>query len=309
MNCRKVQKYLFAFADGQLGVKANCEMLDHLKMCRKCSAIVDEHQAIRQAIQFGAEKLDIPDGLETRVRKAIQIGKPFHPRTAGRRRLFSPGLRIVAAAACLGLAVFAGWRFGSSQAPVGVRAASTPDPEFEKVADVAAAQHSACGAKCDLGLHHNDILPHEREFVAPAIRDHFDGRLAALVPNLSDHAFQFESANFCCVTGEDPCISGHVMYVNSQKTRLSLFSMPRWKAIDEIANGAQIDRNHRLLRVRPHQGRDIAVVAWHDQESTYICCAEMEPSEMKEITREIALAMKDPVRREMFAAAFGSRQP
>ena len=49
MNCRKIRKYLFAFADGQLGVKANCEMLDHLKMCRKCSAIVDEHQAVRRA--------------------------------------------------------------------------------------------------------------------------------------------------------------------------------------------------------------------------------------------------------------------
>ncbi|MCC7314685.1 MAG: zf-HC2 domain-containing protein, partial [Planctomycetes bacterium] len=36
MNCKSVQKFLHAFADGQLGVRANCEVLDHLKMCPSC---------------------------------------------------------------------------------------------------------------------------------------------------------------------------------------------------------------------------------------------------------------------------------
>lgn len=47
MNCRNVKKFLYAFADGQLSVRANCEVLDHLKMCPACSRAVAEVVQLR----------------------------------------------------------------------------------------------------------------------------------------------------------------------------------------------------------------------------------------------------------------------
>ena len=71
MNCNQSRKYLFAFADGQLSVQANCEVLDHLKMCTACSRIVDEHQAVREALRRSGERIVTPSGLARQVRRTL----------------------------------------------------------------------------------------------------------------------------------------------------------------------------------------------------------------------------------------------
>ena len=57
MNCKSARKFLYAFADGQLDVTDNCEVLDHLKMCPGCGAVVAEHQSMRTVLTKYIERV------------------------------------------------------------------------------------------------------------------------------------------------------------------------------------------------------------------------------------------------------------
>ena len=56
-----------ARADSQLGIKDNCEVLDHLKMCPECSKVVDEHQAVRAAVGRSIVEVGVPGELRGRI--------------------------------------------------------------------------------------------------------------------------------------------------------------------------------------------------------------------------------------------------
>lgn len=307
MNCNKARKYLFAFADSQLSVRANCEVLDHLKMCRACSAIVDEHQTIREALSATAGRIPIPHGLESRVRKAIQLGRPV-PRVEGAGSLpRRPLLKRLAMAAAVGLAVTAVWQFGpwkESARSKGVVASMAPG----KLASMILQRHNRCTDNCDRGMHHNKQLPRDRTLLAESISDHFNGRLAAAVPDLSDRGFRFHSANFCCIPDTAGCVSGHVMYANDENdTWLSFYSMPHWDDLPQNDLGVAPQKDNPFSHDLPSGDQRDAVVAWHQGDATYVCCGRMEASQMRAMVQDIRLALKDPHRREILAAFFGPK--
>lgn len=307
MNCNKARTYLFAFADSQLSVRANCEVLDHLKMCRACSAIVDEHQTIREALRATAGRIPIPPGLESRVRKAIQLGRPVAS-AEGVGSLPRRGwLKRMALAAAVGLAVTAVWQFGPWNESAN-RSGDISSMAPSKLASMILQRHNRCINNCDRGMHHNKQLPRDRTLLAKSIRDHFNGRLAAAVPDLSDKGFRFHSANFCCIPDTAGCVSGHVMYANEQNdTWLSFYSMPHWDDLAQDNLGTTLQRDDPFVRSIPAGDQSDAIVAWHQGDATYVCCGRMEASEMRDMVQDIRLALQDPHRREILAAFFGPK--
>ena len=98
MNCTGVRKFLYAFADGQLGVKSSCEVLDHLKMCPACSRLVDEHHSLRAAIGrmlAARRRRTICEHAYWAIERAQQTCR------IDRQSLRAPMRRMAASAACI----------------------------------------------------------------------------------------------------------------------------------------------------------------------------------------------------------------
>jgi len=282
-------------------------VLDHLKMCRTCSAIVDEHQTIREALRATAGRIPIPPGLESRVRKAIQLGRPVPSSEGAGSMPRNAWLKRLAVAAAVGLVVTAVWQFSpwnESAQPARVISSMAPS----KLASMIIQRHNRCVTNCNRGMHQNKQLPRDRTLLAKAISDHFNGRLAAAVPDLSDQGFRFHSANFCCIPDTAGCVSGHVMYANKQSGAwLSFYSMPHWDDLAQNDRGAAPRRDDPFVYTLPAGDQSDAVVAWHEGDATYVCCGRMEASKMQTMVQDIRLALQDPYRREMLAAFFGPK--
>ncbi len=296
MNCHKVKKYLFAFADSQLSVQANCEVLDHLKMCPTCSAIVDEHQGIRRAIARSAEKIRVPAGLESKIRYGIETGGAMKSlnKSAGHERKFSI-LRVSALAACLLAGVGLVWHFSSggsltdleSFAGAGATTVGGLTPADQVTQDVV-VQHNKCLLRCDMDAHHNSDLPRERTDVASAVDQHFANAVAAAAPDLSGYGFDFESANFCNPTEDKSGPAAHVMYVNySNSSRISMFTVPHWASF-ELAGGGTADRQSPFINSTGGCDNN-AMLAWNEGEMTYILVGQLDVERMAEMIRSLTL--------------------
>ncbi|MFQ5411792.1 MAG: anti-sigma factor family protein [Phycisphaerae bacterium] len=310
MNCQEVRKFLFAFADGQISVQANCEVLDHLKMCPICSAVVDEHQAVHQAIRTSAERIPVPARLRDRVRMTLQLGRPVRRHEVPRRTVDGRLWRIVALAACITLVVTVAWQMLPSSTPGGLNPfggrGQVSASDRSDTAQLVVVRHNRCSLDCDRQVHHNIELSYDPESVAQEIRDHFKGRLLAIAPDLSHHGYEFDSANYCCITRDKDCMAGHVMYVDPRfGTRLSLFSMSHWDDINPIGDeNPPPDKDHPFVHSVPLCETNISIVAWHEGNATYVCCGPLTPEDMREMVDDIRVALADPERREKLAAAF-----
>ncbi len=297
MNCKSVRKFLVAFADGQLGVHTNCEVLDHLKMCPSCSRIVDEQQFLRRALARSAERIGVPPHLESNIRRAILAdGAPVErPSEASTR-----GLRIgraLALAACLVLGITIVWnalphlilRGGDGLSGTRAFGLSRADALTQQVV----IQHNKCGVKCDMQTHHHDDLPLDRGALAAAYQRRFRGALTAAAPDFSGYGYDLDSAGFCNPFSSDG-IAAHVMYVNlSFGTRLSLFAVPYWSEIDAEAN-ARPDRNQPYVHAL-RDCEDNAMIAWHEDQTTIILCGRMDAEAMVEVIRDVQFSQFEPV--------------
>ncbi|MFQ5500895.1 MAG: anti-sigma factor family protein [Phycisphaerae bacterium] len=307
MNCQEVRKFLFAFADGQISVQANCEVLDHLKMCPICSAIVDEHQAVHQAIRTSAERIHVPSRLGDRIRLAIQLGRPVRRHEVPRRRMDGRLWRIIALAACITLVVTVAWQLIQSESSGGLNplvpggyASGRSDASQTVV-----VRHNRCDKRCENGTHHNIELSYDLESVAQEMQDHFEGELLAIAPDLSSYGFDFDSANYCCLSNESGCKAAHVMYVDLHYgTRLSIFSVPHWDEIDPPNGGPTPDREHPFVHSVPLCETNISIVAWHEGKTTYVCCGPLTSEDMLKMADEIQVALDDPQHRAILAVAF-----
>ncbi len=294
MSCQKVRKYLFAFADSQLSVQSNCEVLDHLKMCAPCSAIVDEHQAVRAALVSSAEKIEAPAGIEQRVRLAIQTGKPVRHRETRRSLLNDNGfLRIVALAACITLAVLVAWQFVYEDGPgtwnggSGGMAALAPAAETTQLV---VKRHNQCDNQCEHGEHQDAGLPDSLDGLALALGREYDGELAALAPDLSDYGFTFDSANFCRLENDQGPVAAHVVYVNtSYGTRFSIFSLPKWGRIND-EDGIEPTIENPFIQTHD-QCSQMTVLGWHAGDMSFVCCGGMEAGILRAMAQEIDVAM------------------
>lgn len=294
MNCNSTRKFLFAFADGQLGVQANCEVLDHLKMCPTCSAVVDEHQALREALRLSAQQIEVPAVLEGRVRKAILLGKSIRYHDGSHRWLQSRVVRLVGIAACLTLIVAGTWqyaRWDASAHPPRFRDARAL-PEQQTALKVV-RRHNRCITRSDRQVHQNPALPGDCAQVAEALRDHFGGRLLALAPDLSPYGFEFESANFCQLGGASGSEAAHVMYVDYSNGRyLSFFSMPLWDELDHLGRGGVPPTGERPFIHSVSPCDNMTVLAWDDRDTTYVCCGDVDPQQLLTIAQDIQRSME-----------------
>lgn len=294
MNCHKVKKYLFAFADGQLSVQLNCEVLDHLKMCPACSSVVDEHQAVRRTIAKSAERTRMPAGLEARIRHAIEtdgLAKPAKKAAASARTFRFT--RVAALAACIVIALTLVWPhfFGETFSPVDtLTAGGLPGlSDADQITQLAVRRHNKCKLKCDLDSHQNPALSRDLGVLASEIDGHFGNAIASAAPDLTGFGFEFESANFCNPTTEQDAPSAHVMYVNfSNSSRLSLFSVRHWKALDD-ASGNAPDRNSPFMNAATGCDNN-SMLAWNEGDMTYIIVGQLDVDRMKEMVDGIKLA-------------------
>jgi len=308
MSCHKVRKYLFAFADSQLSVQSNCEVLDHLKMCSACSTIVDQHQAVRAALVSSAEKIAAPAGIEQRVRLAIQTGKLVRHREPRRSLLNDNGfLRVVALAACITLVVVLAWQFAYEYEP-GSWGDDGPKLAFSSPAaettQIVVKRHNQCDILCERSEHQDAGLPDSLDGLATAIAREYDGKLAALAPDLSDYGFTFDSANFCRLENDEGPIAAHVVYVNTSfGTRFSIFSLPRWDRINDSEDGVEPTIEDPFIQTHD-QCSQMTVLGWHAHDMTFVCCGSVGAGILRSMAQEIGVAMDEPSHYEMLTDAF-----
>ncbi len=301
LTCTAARRFLYAFADGELAVKENCDVLDHLKMCPDCARVVADQQALRASLGRVTESVAAPPGFANAVLDSLD--PPAASRPARRWvRIFVP---IAAAAASIAFVSFSIWHAFASRAPepvpaVGTRQIASSDAAASRVVQV----HEYC---CNLHDQHQDVaLPQGLAGLSPAMAAHFNNIITVLAPDFSTSGFQFESANYC---GFKPRNRGaHLIYVahaeDRDPKRLSFFSIPRWSYLDRCpAHKGLEDHDFRKFTV-PEERSSYAVVAWHDNQTTYICCGEMSVPEMISMVEPVRVVLKE--RGERIALALGS---
>ena len=290
MNCQSARKYLYAFADGELGVPDNCEVLDHLKMCQACSSVVAEHQSMRVILSKFIDRAAVPASLEPRVRSAMKGRSKSHVAASRTISLF----RITAIAACVllsvGMATWYMWSADDADITGSLYSSYTPKVVRVQAGTSAASNVSAVHHKCtDSGLaHQTPSLPSKLNELGPALATRFGDRIKALAPDLSRYGFFFESVGLCGVKDGEEFKGGHLVYASADgHQRLSVMSIPRLESLD--ATGL---RNHssevpQYYGIAQDSGDDMIIAAWHRDSTTYVCCAQIEPLKLERIVNAV----------------------
>lgn len=266
-DCRKVRKYLYAFADGQFDVKINCDLLDHLKMCPQCTRIVDEHQSLREALKRVGASVSVPASLGHEVRAALAPRARSAKRSTWRGRV-AAGLL---AAACIGSAMYTAWDvYGPKPQSQSGGTVASEGFAVSRVAYV----HAMCIQKGD--AHQDPNIPRDIEGMRAAYAARFQSQINVLVPDLSEYGFELESAGICGVQCGQ--VGAHLIYhCGATSNRCSLFSVPRIPCMDLTSEGAWYEH-----RVEQSDKSFLYVLAWCDDgRTTHICCSPVEPEQMK----------------------------
>ncbi|MFO0971941.1 MAG: zf-HC2 domain-containing protein [Phycisphaerae bacterium] len=295
MNCKGARRLLYAFADGELSVKDNCEVLDHLKMCPECARTATEQQALRAAVQSMMSRSSVPAGLLERVRTSIRLDSPTPTPSAVRaapqsvdrapRRLARFYLPL-AAAASLTLAIFAArqaWNSGGAPASP-QRAQTLADLAVNRIVNT----HETCAAHFD--QHQHPRLPIELAKLPDAVNVLIEQPIHAMAPNFEPGGYTFESANVCAAQQGSPGL--HILYAaEGGKSRLSFFSAPRWECLDDGAAYAQLSRRDARDFCVLQQKDHFAIVAWHDHDTTHICCGAMPVDDLISLVKPVRVAL------------------
>jgi len=99
--CRDVDTMLSAYVDRELDVPTSLEMESHLAGCARCTAALDQVEALRAAMRSAALAYPLPDGLESRVRAALRRETRIRPARLQRAWRWSAVPAAAAAAAAL----------------------------------------------------------------------------------------------------------------------------------------------------------------------------------------------------------------
>lgn len=293
MNCKSVQKFLYAFADGQLSVKANCEVLDHLKMCPACSRRVDEHQHLRKAIGRSLSAISAPPQLAARIEESLGgKGRSLRLPRAGVRTWRSSAAFIGVAAVLMIAAGIYLLDFEPSQMPQTPMQMAGPSARGMGGAKLVGDIHGRCTSR-GRG-HQNPTLPENLTEVGQAVAGHFDNRLAVSFPDLTSHGYQFESANFCGVDAAGSHEGGHVVYASPKSGRVSFFVSPRTDQFDAMPGTDGDDGSYRQFELPGEAGaRGLAVLAWHRGATTYVACGDVDVNKLRLMVGAIRTAMGD----------------
>lgn len=295
MNCTGARKFLYAFADGQLGVKDNCEVLDHLKMCPDCSRVIDEHQALRATLGRSIRDTSAPAALRDKVCAAVGSYRRAPAASSAGWRLTRFRAYAVAAGFVLVASVFL-WK------SIAVRQGESAEPasnviEGEQIAvqvergpsaaTMIAQVHNVC---CSHGAaHHRRGLPNSLHELGATICAHYNNKITALAPDLVAYGYRFESANYCGVRNKPDSDGGHIIYLSDKDARrLSFFSVPRWDCIDKCRLHAVPGANGcRKYEVDQDGGGKLSILAWHNDATTYICCGQESFDVIEPMAKEV----------------------
>ena len=72
MTCEQAQPFLSAYVDRELDITKSLETEDHVRQCTRCSARLQQYEALRSALNAASLAFVPPAGLERRVRKAVR---------------------------------------------------------------------------------------------------------------------------------------------------------------------------------------------------------------------------------------------
>jgi predicted anti-sigma-YlaC factor YlaD len=294
MNCQGARKFLYAFADGQLDVNDNCEVLDHLKMCQSCSSVVAEHQSMRTVLSKFIDRVPVPANLESTVRTRLNLRLDSKSASAGTIRPLS-WIRVGAIAACLMLAAGAGsWIWWSLDDDLDLQLAQYASyaPSVVRVSGgtSAASNVSAVHHKCtDLGAtHQNSALPSKLDGLGKALASHLGDRIKALAPDLSAFGFHFESVGLCGIKDGGEFKGGHLIYASADGTQhLSFMSIPRLASLDPNGQPSMGSEAPVYYGIAQDIGDDMIIAAWHRDTTTYVCCAQIEPLKIEKIVNSV----------------------
>jgi anti-sigma factor RsiW len=291
MNCKSVQKYLHAFADGQLGVRANCDVLDHLKMCPTCSRRVDEHQLLRKAIGKELRSTAVPAHLAARIQESLVAGS--RPAIARPRSWRSAVIFVGAAAAILLSAVVYLRDFQPTANPVVEMPFAGSSVRGSAGAQFVAKVHRQCTARGK--AHHNPALPGSLVEVESAVAAYFDNRLAVSFPDLSAYDYKFESANYCSPSEVGSVEGGHVVYASAAAGRVSFFVTPRSDQFEPIPGGdVTSDGPYRQFEVPAASGsRTLSVLAWNRGATSFVCCGDVDINKLRLMVGAIRTVQAD----------------
>jgi len=291
MNCKSVQKYLHAFADGQLGVRANCDVLDHLKMCPTCSRRVDEHQLLRKAIGKELRSIAVPAHLAARIQESLVAGN--RPAITRPRSWRSAVIFVGAAAAILLSAVVYLQDFQPTANPVVEMPFVGTSVRGAAGAQLVAAVHRQCTARGK--AHQNPALPGNLDGVESAVAAHFDNRLAVSFPDLSAYDYKFESANYCSPSEVGSVEGGHVVYASVAAGRISFFVTPRSDQFEPIPGGdVTSDGPYRQFEVPAASGsRTLSVLAWNRGATSFVCCGDVDINKLRLMVGAIRTVQAD----------------
>jgi len=103
MDCVEKRNLIDGYLDGELDLVKSIEMEAHLKECRACAQMVENHRALREALVSGSVAFRAPAGLERRIRASL----PREPRAAPASSLLS--WRWLSLAACATAVVLLTW--------------------------------------------------------------------------------------------------------------------------------------------------------------------------------------------------------
>jgi len=284
MNCKNARHLIFAFADGQLDVKDNCELLDHLKMCPACTAKVDEHQRLRVALRRSLETIEVPAALAGRIRSSLEQSKS-PPRSRMMLRLVPVSL---VAAACILFAFHSISDFVADGVTIPTPA-SRVVPRGLNAAVQVSHKHLECGSGSQVHSHMESTV--NPSTLGRTMSAHYDNRLIVMVPDLQAHGYFLDTAAYCGVQETETKQGAHLVYASElNDARLSFFSIPRWDCLDQCGHREVGDTGLKTYSLPQESGGVLNLVYWHQDATTYICCAQIDANKLSLMVQDVRLA-------------------
>jgi len=76
VNCVEIRRAADALIDGELSGAGKLRVEEHLKYCAQCRQWVDSARRTRDTVRSRVVKPEPPGRLETRIRRALDAGRP-----------------------------------------------------------------------------------------------------------------------------------------------------------------------------------------------------------------------------------------
>lgn len=295
MNCRETSKYLYAFADGELGTEENLKVLEHLNMCPDCCRQVAVQQRLKAAVRHVCGCEAAPESLRSGLADSLarEAARRRYPRLLRRARRF---WRPAAIAAVLGLGIFGFWHLNSGPSgrrePVIAQVSVTDSsPLARKLAANIWGLHHVC---CSEGTaHHEHSLPGDPIEAAAAMSRELGYQVLA-VREIQSVGARFESARICAVTDAEGRRhrAAHMVYRGGAGEAWSLLSAVPIADMRQIKTGQAAGRVCAVLSPDDSASSAHTIVAWCGPEATYVVCAPRVPVDAVQAVEPLRVALE-----------------